>query len=165
MIRNLVWIGVLLSIFLYCNRENPNSNPIFFTQPLPLFKEKTFLEVSFINARVIEKNHIGDEWSLSSIIDGNRISIGETKVYDVSHQKSLKITSVATEEDPNHDDEGIGIIEITPTNIKQLLVHKHLVDTIEVHEYYGPGAGNTAICTFTYAIETDSLAFKDFLSH
>ena len=148
--KNLIIGGLIATGGLYFFPQESNL-------PLPKFKEGIGLEVKLIDARVLYKNGIGNEWSFDARINDSIIIDKRGVLTDLSGREKIEIKSTATEEDPSHDDVGISTILINPDNLLDFLSKKTLVDTVEVYEHYGDGAGNTAICKFEYVIQIDSI--------
>jgi uncharacterized protein (DUF779 family) len=97
-------------------------------------------------------NGIGDDWRFLSKISDTIPLYWSSKPMEVAGHSKVVIKSIAIEDDPSIDDVGEGEIEITPRNLAKILNMKVIADTVEVHEYHGPGAGNTAICYFEYEV-------------
>jgi len=141
--------GLILSICFYFlpKRESPE---------ILRFKDGTKIEIKLIEARVIDKNGIGDEWSFSSKAS-NSITIDEVgTLVDVGSRTKIDIISTAIESDPSSDDIGEGRIQIRPDNISDFFAESIVEDIVSVYERYGKGAGNTAICRFKYSIKVDT---------
>ena len=118
----------------------------------PRFKKGTVLEIRRKQAKVLAVNGIGNDWRFSTMVSDTLPLYWSSKPLEVAGHSKVVIKSKATEKDPSYDDVGEGEIVITPRNLAKILKMKVLVDTVEVHEYHGPGAGNTAICYFEYEV-------------
>jgi hypothetical protein len=112
-----------------------------------------------IEAKVIDKNGIGNEWYFSSKTENETLNEGIPYKTDLTGKEKIKIISTAIEEDPSHDDIGTNTFTITPSNLNQLVSNSLITMDVFVKEYYGKGAGKTARCLFKYKI---NVVKKDF---
>ncbi len=117
------------------------------------FSAGTILEIKRIDAKVLQTNGIGNEWSFHSDIGGSRVFTNQSFTIDLSGRKKMDIKSTAIDHDPTYDDVGIKTREITPQNLSGFLEAGRITETVEVFEYHGPGAGKSAICQFVYEIK------------
>ncbi|MFK7983000.1 MAG: hypothetical protein AB8G86_23675 [Saprospiraceae bacterium] len=116
------------------------------------FKKRTVLEIKKRSSKVIIKNSIGNEWTFLSEVNDTIPLFWKSQILDVSRKTKLEIKSTAIENDPSIDDIGVSKIIITPKNLSKYLDKHIFSDTVFVHEYHGPSAGNTAMCYFEYEL-------------
>jgi hypothetical protein len=146
--KNFIVGALIIGGALYYNSED---SPALVPVPPPVFNDGTQVSIIFKSFKVLEENHIGDDWSYEFMIGTSPFGFRE-KVLDLSNKESLIITCKAIEDDPNHDDIGVTETIITPDNIQHYLGKGEIVELVEVYEQHGKGAGNTAICEFRYML-------------
>ena len=121
------------------------------------FEPNYLLTVELLKSRVVNNNHIGDDWSFNSKFEGETLSKGDVYNIDLTGKSKIIINSEAVEEDPNNNDVGSKKLIITPENLKELINQGTLTSIVQVNEHHGPSAGNTATCEFIYKIKLDSI--------
>ncbi|MFZ1705312.1 MAG: hypothetical protein WAT79_13270 [Saprospiraceae bacterium] len=128
-----------------------------FNKAPKVFEHNLVLSIECKVAKIIENNGIGNEWTFTSLVNDELLTLGQLKKLDLGGLSNIRIFSTAIEEDPNHDDIGISKIEINPDNLKEIIINHEIIEVLKVHEYHGKGAGKTAICEFVYIITLDSI--------
>ena len=116
------------------------------------FPDNQYIIVTLMEARVIDKNGIGNEWFFSSNIENTTLYQDIPYKTHLAGKTKIDITSSAIEEDPSSDDIGTNILTITPSNLNQLVSSSLITRDVFVKEYHGKGAGKTATCMFRYKI-------------
>lgn len=151
----VVFIAVRYGLKKESQEEEKDDLPAFFeASPIPpTFSAGTILEIKRIDASVLDKNGIGNEWSFQSEINGSRVFPNQSFIIDLSGLSELDIQSTAIDDDPTHDDVGVENLRITPQNLSRLLEEGRISESVEVFEHHGPGAGKSAICQFVYEIK------------
>ncbi len=140
----ILLIAILIG-YLACNNFEP--------KPIRKFNTPKSLIIKLDAASVVHKNGIGNEWSFVSKVGNNKLIRGKEIIISLNGKSSINLVSRAIEEDPNSDDTGVSILKINPNNLEELLQKSQITETVKVNEYYGNGAGNTAVCEFKYSIQ------------
>ena len=116
------------------------------------FPPNQYIIVTLTQAKVVDKNGIGNEWFFYSTIENTALSKGVPYSVNLTGKSEIKLISKAIEEDPSSDDIGTNTISITPESLKKLVSTSEVSCDVFVKEYFGKGKGKTATCKFTYEI-------------
>ncbi|WP_027084416.1 hypothetical protein [Cohnella panacarvi] len=106
------------------------------------------IKITYVNAELVENNHVGNEWATSGIINNKEILEGDSIILDMKSTDSIKIKAKASELD-KIPDSGSG-----STSIKVSAITKKTTKTLKVtvKENRGRYSGNTAEWKFIFEI-------------
>jgi len=107
-------------------------------------------KITFVSAKLVENNHVGNEWSTGAEVNGQAISVGKSKTLKLKDSDVILLAATAVEED-KVPDEGAESEEIEVSSLTKPKTTSKI--DVMVTENRGRYSGNTATWTFTFKIE------------
>ncbi|MFF2911225.1 hypothetical protein [Paenibacillus sp. NPDC057934] len=124
---------------------------IFVLSTPPLFAAgKTVkIKVTFVEAKLAENNHVGNEWWWGGFVNGKELNDGESVTINADTAGSIKLHAEAQEQD-KYPDDGEASASVKVSSITTSVTKKLNVTVVENRGRY---SGNTAKWQFTFKLE------------
>ncbi|ASS66681.1 MULTISPECIES: hypothetical protein [unclassified Paenibacillus] len=124
----------------------------FAAQPLSAAPKATSVKVTFVSAKLVENNHVGNEWRYEARAGSKEIEEGHSVTLTLKGSEAIKL-KVDVEEQDKIPDLGQGSATIKLSTIKGTVTKKIKVTVVENRGRY---SGNTATWEFAFKISKAS---------
>ncbi|KKC47502.1 hypothetical protein VE23_10630 [Paenibacillus sp. D9] len=124
----------------------------FTAQPLLAAPKATSVKVTFVSAKLVENNHVGNEWRYEARAGSKEIEEGHSVTLTVKGSETIKL-EVDVEEQDKIPDIGKGSSTIKLSAIKGTVTKTMKVTVVENRGRY---SGNTATWEFAFKISKAS---------
>lgn len=118
-------------------------------QPLAAAGKTVKLKVTLVSAKLVENNHVGNEWWSGAYVNGKELKEGGATVITLKSSDSVKLKAKVSEQD-KYPDNGEVNVSVKASSVTKSL-NKPL--NVTVTENRGRYSGETATWTFTFKIE------------
>ncbi|OBZ19510.1 hypothetical protein A8L34_00995 [Bacillus sp. FJAT-27264] len=119
------------------------------TQPLFAAGNTVKIKVTFVEAKLVENNHVGNEWWWGGFVNGKELNDGESVTVSANAAGSIKLHAEAQEQD-KYPDDGEASASVKVSSIKTSVTKKLNVTVVENRGRY---SGNTAKWQFIFKLE------------
>jgi len=118
-------------------------------QPSVAAAKTVKLKVTLVSVRLVENNHVGNEWYTAGYVNGKEINPGSTVTLNLKPTDTLTLKGFAEEQD-KIPESGTSSAKIKVSSVKTAL-SKTL--KVTVTENRGRYTGNTALWEFVFKIQ------------
>ncbi|MCA0757198.1 hypothetical protein KP806_19215 [Paenibacillus sp. N4] len=118
-------------------------------QPLAAAGKTVKLKVTFVSAKLVENNHVGNEWWSGAYVNGKELKAGGSLVLTLKPADSVKLKAKVSEQD-KYPDNGEANVSVKASSVIKSM-NKSL--SVTVTENRGRYSGETATWSFSFKIE------------
>lgn len=118
-------------------------------QPLAAAGKTVKLKVTFVSAKLVENNHVGNEWWSGAYVNGKELKGGGSLVLTLKPADSVKLKAKVSEQD-KYPDNGEANVSVKASSVIKSM-NKSL--SVTVTENRGRYSGETATWSFSFKIE------------